>query len=471
MTNELTKTMPHNLAAEAALLGSALFDGRISDDSSAIEPEHFYSESYAQLWAAMQEVSRRGMAVTPDSVTEAFAGALVPDLLELLDHACSGFELRTSVKVVQDTWHRRRLIIAADQMRAAALGSGEGYVEPNEIMTLVDGTLDDVRKEMTGGMPHHDFNSSGIESIEMQKQAVGRRIKTGFAELDERIGGFEEGTVTILAAATSMGKSTLAVCLAMNAMRAGHAVGYFTLEMSRHSMAQRGGTYLLYDNTKDGNLRYADVINGKASPSDMTRLKRVFEDEAHNRLFLDDRGQLNTAHMSERLRNWESMARRRGLPMPKLIVIDHMGNMKPQKERRDNFQDVSAVSKEVLAFAKRHSVAVLALNQINRNSIREERRPALHDLRQSGEIEEDAHAVMFLHRDEYYAKKEMDGAKDMDAYNKASDRWLACRGHAEIIIAKNRNGPLDTVRLRCDMASNAFWEPKSNVRAIWEASA
>jgi len=324
---------------------------------------------------------------------------------------------------------------------------------------------------MTGDLPHHDFNSAGMESLSLQQMAAGRRVKTGFADLDERIGGLEEGTVTILAAGTSMGKSTLAICMAVNAMKAGTGVGYFTLEMSRHSMAQRGGAYLLYDNTSNSNIHYADVMNGKAKPSDITRMTRVFEEEAHNRLFLDDRGELTTALMSERLRNWEAMSRRKGLPMPKLIVIDHMGNMRPQKSRRDAFQDVSAVSKEVLAFAKRHSVAVLALNQINRNSVREERRPALHDLRQSGEIEEDAHAVLFLHRDEHYAKKEMDGAKDIDAYNKASERWMASRGHAEIIIAKNRNGPLDTVRLRCDMACNAFYDPQSNVSAIWEASA
>jgi replicative DNA helicase len=468
------QTQPSNLNSEAMALGSVIFDARTLSRLDRLTADHFYSETNAAIWSAIKGISAKGMVPNEDAVIEWFSGSAVPGgvdyLANLVDAAGFGQDINDAGKMIIDAYHRRQMLEIAEALRAEAIGAGDGYIEPGKLLSAHDGRLDDIRKEMTGDLPHHDFNTAGMESIDLTQQVAGRRIKTGFADLDERTGGLEEGTVTILAAGTSMGKSTLAVCIGVNAMKAGHTVGYFTLEMSRHSMAQRGGAYLLYDKTSNSNLHYADVMNGKASPADITRMTRVFEEQAHNRLFLDDRGELTTASMSERLRGWEAMARRRGLPMPKLIVIDHMGNMRPQKSRRDAFQDVSAVSKEVLAFAKRHSVAVLALNQINRNSVREERRPALHDLRQSGEIEEDAHAVIFLHREEHYAKKEMDAAKDMDAYNKASERWMASRGHAEIIIAKNRNGPLDTIRLRCDMASNAFYDPQNNVTNIWEAS-
>lgn len=456
-------------------IGSTIFDNRSLARLDRLTADHFYSDTHCALWTAITGIVAKGMVANEESIIGWFDGSEVPGgidyLTTLVDAAGYGQDINDAGKMIIDTYHRRQMLDVAESLRAEAIGCGGGYVEPGSLLSAHDGRLDDIRKEMTGDLPHHDFNTAGIESLTIQQQAAGRRVKTGFADLDERTGGLEEGTVTILAAGTSMGKSTLAVCIGVNAMKAGHSVGYFTLEMSRHSMAQRGGAYLLHDKASNSNIHYADVMNGKASPADITRMTRVFEEEAHNRLYLDDRGELTTAHMSERLRSWEAMSRRKGLPMPKLIVIDHMGNMRPQRNRRDAFQDVSAVSKEVLAFAKRHSVAVLALNQINRNSVREERRPALHDLRQSGEIEEDAHAVLFLHREEHYAKKDMDGAKDMDAYNKASERWMASRGHAEIIIAKNRNGPLDTVRLRCDMACNAFYDPQTNVSNIWEASA
>ena len=460
--------MPHNLAAEAAVLGSTLFDGRISDDCVGVEPEHFYSESYAQLWAAMQEVSRRGMAVTPDSVSEAFAGALVPDMIAMLDHACAGFELRTSVKVLQDTWHRRRMIAAADELRQAALGTGDGYVEPNDVMAIADSTLDQVRKEMTGGLVHHDLTTAGIEALENQDTKAVRRISTGYAELDERLGGLEQGTVTVLAARTSMGKSALGVCMAVNAVREGHTVGYFALEMSRESLALRGGAYLLHEAKAQHNLHYTSVANGKASQDDKNRMRRVFEETAYKRLLLDDRPNLSLEHMSERYRAWEAECRRRGMPRPTMVVIDHMGNADPGRKRRDRFEEVSVVSKAILAFAKRHDVAVLALCQLNRNSDKEERRPQIHDLRQSGEIEEDAHAVLMLWREEYYAKRAMDAASDHETYQQEANRWMNCRGRAEVIIVKNRNGPLDTVSLRCEMAANAFYDIRSNVQPIWD---
>lgn len=461
------RTMPHNLAAEVAVLGSTLFDGRIPDACEALESSHFFSEAYGQLWTAIKEVSARGMAVTPDAVSEAFSGALVPDLLAMLDAACMGHELRTSVKVVMDTWHRRRMITAADELRQAALGDGNGYVEPNDVLALADDTLDCVRKEMTGGFAHHDLTTAGTEALDGRLSKQARRIPTGFVELDERLGGLEQGTVTILAARTSMGKSALAICLALNAVRSDATVGYFSLEMSRESLAVRGGAYLLHEANASRNLHYTHIANGKASPEEETRMRRVFEDTAYQRLLIDDRPGLSVERMSERFRAWEAECRRRGLPRPSMVVIDHMGNADPGRKRRDRFEEVSVVSKAILAFAKRHDVAVLALCQLNRNSDKEERRPQIHDLRQSGEIEEDAHAVLMLWREEYYAKRAMDAASDHETYQQAANRWMDCRGRAEVIIVKNRNGPLDTINLRCEVAANAFYDIHNNVQPIW----
>jgi len=140
------------------------------------------------------------------------------------------------------------------------------------------------------------------------------------------------------------------------------------------------------------------------------------------------------------------------------VIVDHIGHVSAERPTGNPTADMGAVSKALLAFAKRHDVAVLALSQINRVSVSEARRPGLHDLRQSGEIEEDAHAVMFLHREEYYARAAVEGAKNQDEWDKAQARLDTVVGKAEIIIAKNRNGPVTTVTIGCDLPCNSFWE-------------
>lgn len=468
----MTKT-PHNLNSEALVLGTALDNNETFNRIPHLLTEHFYSDTHAAIWAAMLSMRREGLAVTGPALEEYFSGREadaggIDYLINLPSYAAYGFdEVMTEVRVIVDTYQRRQLIDLSERIRREALGEGEGYTYPSKVIDALDCGLDKIRSQVTGSLPEYDFNSSGLEGLSLSDTAGERLISTGFSELDRHLGGLEEGTVTTLAAATSMGKSSLAICMAINAMRNGETVGYFTLEMTRHAMALRGGSYLLHDPASRDNVTYNSVITGRADESTKTRLKRVFEDTAHNRLYLDDRGGLTTNQMSEQYRAWEAMSRRRGVSRPRLIVIDHMGNMLPNVNRRDATQNTSAVSKDVLAFAKRHKVAVLELCQVVRDVGREGRRPTLHDLRQSGEIEEDAHAVMFLYREEYYAKRDADDASSEDAYKAANKRWMDCKGKAEVIIAKNRNGPLDTVTLLCDIGSNAFHDNRSNVSPIY----
>jgi replicative DNA helicase len=197
------------------------------------------------------------------------------------------------------------------------------------------------------------------------------------------------------------------------------------------------------------------------------RLRRIFEEQTYKRLYLDDRGGLKVSQLSDRYRSWAHEARKHGVERPRLIVVDNLGNLTPERAG-DRTDETGRISKSLLAFAKRHDVALLVLHHLNRESIKDERKPKLHDLRQSGEIEQDATAVLFLYRESHFAKQAMDAAKNHDEWEKASNRWMETRNAAEIIIAKNRNGPLDTVPLACDIASNAFWTPFSNVTPIWE---
>ena len=466
-------SVPYSHSAEITVIGSVLFDNACWLVCEHLEEQAFYHPLHQTVWAAVRRLARRDMAIDCGTVFEELAGDPVladhkHTIEAMLDYEVTPFECRTQAKVVADTARRRHMIRLADEMRAAAIGNGSGYVEPSEVMDALDSELDALRAGMTGGTSIHDFSETGLEALDGLGKMAALRVPTGFEDIDRQLGGgLSPGQNTILAAATSVGKSALSICIALNAVRAGTTVGYFALEMPRHEIAMRGGCYLSYEKKAARNLRYNDVSSGCQDEQSSIRLRRVFEDTAHRGLFIDDRCGLKISQLSEQYRAWEAVARRRGIDRPRLIVVDNLGNLSAERAG-DRTDETGRISKALLAFAKRHDVALLTLHHVNRDSVKDERPPKIHDLRQSGEIEQDANAVMFLHRESHFARQAMDSAQTPDDYERASERWARTKNGADVIFAKNRNGPLGKVHLACDIASNSFWTPHSNVSAIWE---
>jgi replicative DNA helicase len=466
-------SLPYSHSAEAAVIGSVLFDNACWPECEHLAERDFYHPLHQTVWAAIRRLAARTMAIDCGTVFEELAGD--PSLVDhrdtivgLLDFEVTPIECRTQAKIVSDTSRRRQMIRVAEEMRLAATGTGDGYVEPSAVMEVIDGQLDDLRSSVVGIGQHHDFGETGLEALDGLAKMAALRIPTGFEQIDRQLGGgLSPGQNTILAAATSVGKSALSICIALNAVRAGITVGYFALEMPRHEIAMRGGCYLSYDRNGNRNLRYNDVSGGCQDEQSAIRLRRVFEDATHRRLLLDDRGGLKVSQLTEQFRSWEALARRRGIDCPRLIVVDNLGNLTPE-HRGDRTDETGRVSKALLAFAKRHDVALLTLHHVNRESVKDERPPKIHDLRQSGEIEQDANAVLFLHRESHFARQAMDSAQTPEEYERASERWSRTKNGADVIFAKNRNGPLGKVHLACDIACNTFWTPFSNVTAIWE---
>jgi replicative DNA helicase len=470
----MSAPVPYDNESEATIIGSLILSPEWADDVPDISMRWFYTPICARLWDGLINIRARGALPTGAELLAELSGwEPLPEWREnILDWHQWAAESRTdflnAVRLVRDAFLRREMIRLAGDMRAKAFGTGEGYVQPASVLDALDAQLDALRGGMGASGEMHDFSGAGIEALDGLKTLAAHRVATGFEAVDNYLGGgLSPGQNTILAAATSVGKSAFAICTALNAVRNGVTVGYFALEMPRHEIAMRGGCFLDYDKSRQHNLRYNDVSNGVEDAAAAIRLRRVFEDETYKRLFIDDRGGLRVSQMSEQLRAWESMARRRGVDRPRLVVVDNLGNITAERagERTD---EAGRVSKALLAFAKRHNVAVLTLHHLNRDSIKDERMPKLHDLRQSGEIEQDANAVLFIYREAHFARQAMDAAKDQKEYNLASERWMRTKNAADIIIAKNRNGPLGKVPLACDIASNAFWTPFSNVTPIWE---
>jgi replicative DNA helicase len=467
-------TLPSSLPSERLVIATVLYEPPMLDRALALTPEHFHDPFHALIWKSILDLSREGKVCTPQFIESTFGSNQLflqnrPYFLDL--HEAVSFygpEVETEAMVIRDMATRRRLIRIADSARAAAIGAGEGYINPADLLSQMDDDLEEVRAAAGGPADHHDFCSTGLDALDNAGKAAALRIPTGFETVDAKLGGgLSPGSVTILAAGTSVGKSAFSICVALNAVAAGTTVGYFALEMPRHDITMRGGCFLAYSKNKPDNLRYTDISNGQASESAAVRLRRIFEEQTYKRLYLDDRGGLKVSQLSDRYRSWAHEARKNGVERPRLIVVDNLGNLTPERAG-DRTDETGRISKSLLAFAKRHDVALLVLHHLNRESIKDERKPKLHDLRQSGEIEQDATAVLFLYRESHFAKQAMDAAKNHDEWEKASNRWMETRNAAEIIIAKNRNGPLDTVPLACDIASNAFWTPFSNVTPIWE---
>jgi replicative DNA helicase len=296
-----------------------------------------------------------------------------------------------------------------------------------------------------GPRPVADHGRRALERIEAaykrDRRVIG--VATGFVDLDRRIVGLRPGNLIILAARPSMGKTGMATNIAINAARAGVRTAFFSIEMSAEDLmtrmiAKQAGV------AADRLFRGDDISAG-----DFDGIVRAETTIAKLPIEIDDSGSLTIAALRSRARR---LKRRGGLG---LIVVDYLQLIAPQDRRRDGnrVQEVSEISRGLKAIAKELDVSVLALSQLSRETEkRDDKRPQLADLRESGSIEQDADIVMLLYREDYYL-----GRRDPDGLEPDERALLdQTRGIAEVIVAKSRNGPIGTTKLRFDAELVSF---------------
>jgi len=310
--------------------------------------------------------------------------------------------------------------------------------------------------------------TSAVTMVEAAYHKDGRvtGVPTGLIDLDDKLGGLQRSDLLILAGRPSMGKTALAVTIAASAagMRAvgpdaegleseNYAVAIFSLEMSAEQLAMR----LL---AAEAQLSSDDLRRGKLQDSDFASVVRASQELAARPLFIDDTPALSVAALRTRARR---LKRRHGLS---LIVVDYLQLVRPvsSSNQTNRVQEVAEITQGLKAIAKELSVPVLALSQLSRAvEQREDKRPQLADLRESGAIEQDADVVMFVYRDEYYQERSEPRRRPEESDEKFQERyssWLKhyeeCRGIADVIIAKQRNGPIGSIRLMFDAARGRF---------------
>jgi replicative DNA helicase len=419
---------PQNLDAEESVLGAMLLSpGAIGAVSEIVDAGDFYRESHATIYRAALALYGKGEPV--DAIT------LVDELEERGQLEAAGgrariHELAALVPATANAGHYARIVREMATLRGL-IEAGEavsklGWERPGETADLVDRAEQTIfqlsQQRVTSEFSHiEELLKDSFERITALYEA-GEDVTgtpSGFRDLDRITSGFQPGNLIIVAARPSMGKSALGLCMAANiGVRRELPVALFTLEMSKTEVTQR----LMCSEAKVESQR---LRTGKLAVDDWPRLTSACDKLAKAPIYVDDTGSITMMELRSKARRLKSKE-----PSLALIVVDYLQLMTSGGPIENRVQEVSQISRQLKVLARDLDLPILAMSQLSRAvEQRHDKRPILSDLRESGSIEQDADIVAFVYRDEYY--------------NDESDQ----QGLAELIVAKHRNGPTDSVKL------------------------
>ncbi|HVM17290.1 MAG TPA: replicative DNA helicase [Gaiellaceae bacterium] len=419
---------PQNLDAEESVLGAMLLSpGAIGAVSEILDAGDFYRDSHATIYKAALALYAKGEPV--DAIT------LVDELEERGELDGAGgrtriHELAALVPATANAAHYARIVREMATLRGLIEAGSEiarlGWERPGETADLVDRAEQTIfqlsQQRVTSEFSHiEELLKESFERITALYEAGAdvTGTPTGFKDLDRITSGFQPGNLIIVAARPSMGKSALGLCMATNlAVRHELPVALFTLEMSKSEVTQR----MMCSEAKVESQR---LRTGKLAVDDWPRLTAACDKLAKAPIYVDDTGSITMMELRSKARRLKSKE-----PNLALIVVDYLQLMTSGGPIENRVQEVSMISRQLKVLARDLDLPILAMSQLSRAvEQRHDKRPILSDLRESGSIEQDADIVAFVYRDEYY--------------NDDSDQ----QGLAELIVAKHRNGPTDTVRL------------------------
>lgn len=445
------KAPPHNLEAEQALLGLLLTGNLRALEAvmDSLSPEHFFDPAHGRIYAACLEVTNRGGRPEVPLLARRFKDD--PDLLDYgydtgteylaALHSNAGLVSNAAeyAGTIRTMWLCRGILDTAtemaDQVHAAGITSA-----PDEILEAAAAQLNALaeRHEGRAVVSAADAVAEALQEIEAAARNGGKMtgITTGLTDLDRTLNGLKPGQLIILAARPSMGKSALAFStIAMMAARAGDAVLGFSAEMTRAEVVKR---WL----AAETGITIERQDRGDLSAEDWRRLTEASGEIGALPLHIDDSDTLTPTRIRQRALR---MQRKHKI---KLIVVDHLQRLHADRRHRDSYAEVSEIVRELKSIAKALNVPVVLLSQLSRAvEQRDDKRPQLSDLRQSGRIEEEADVTMFLFREQYYLERAEPTRKaneSAEALNNRVMEWVQrCEGVAnvaEIHVAKNRGG-------------------------------
>ncbi len=455
-----------NIEAEQAILGAILSNNDVySPVSEVIGAEHFFDPVHAGLFELLSERMNRNSRVSPVTLKTFVENVRGLDelggaeyLFKLAESAISVHASRDYAKEVYDLARRRELVALGKEIsdkatKVDARRTVSDLIHESEVQLY---RLSETGQRGTGFQTFLKATTSAVElaSLAAQRKSGLAGLPTGLIDLDKKLGGLHPSDLVIVAGRPSMGKTALATNIAFHVAkdhRKGNAggseggyVGFFSLEMSSAQLAAR----ILAENSQ---ITTSELRRSQLNKSDFERYVLAARDLQSVPLFIDDTPALTIAQIATRARRMKEMHDLH------LLVVDYLQLVRPTSDRDSRVNEVSEISRGLKAIAKDLDIPVIAVSQLSRQvENRDDRRPQLADLRDSGSIEQDADVVMFVFRQEYYQERakpdEDDGAK-VEKWRKKMDE---VSGVAEIIIGKQRHGPIGTVELSFNSSFTLF---------------
>ncbi len=454
--------VPSNIEAEQALLGALLYDNaafeRLGDN---LQPRHFFEPFHQRLFETIQNAIRRGQLAEPILLSEQFATdpafqelGGVRYLADLVDRAPPAANAPDYARSVYDLALRRDLIRIGGEIATTAQ-QGDAELDARDQIEQAEQQLYELAE--TGGVSSGfvNFAEALQGAVEMAAEAHARDgglagLSTGLIDIDQKIGGMHPSDLMILAARPSMGKTSLACNIAFDVARnyawepqpdgsrktvRGGIVAFFSLEMSAEQLAMR----LLAEASGVSGDR---LRKGEVDAMEFGRVRDAALEIQEAPLYIDATGGITLAKLTARARRLKRMT---GLD---LIIVDYLQLITTGAGGPENrVQEVSMITQGLKALAKDLKVPVMALSQLSRQvENREDKKPQLSDLRESGSIEQDADMVMFVYREEYYLSR-LEPQPNTPEHFEWQEKMDKVAGQAELIIGKQRHGPIGTVRL------------------------
>lgn len=472
------RVQPHNIEAEQALLGAILVNNdafyRVSD---FLQPEHFFEPVHQRVYELVSSMIRAGKIATPITlktfVNDIDLGEITPSqyLARLAAEATTVINAADYGRTIYDLAVRRQLIgVGEDLVNVAYDAPVE--MAPREQIEDAERRLYELAEKGRYEGGFQKFDGALRLAIDMAASAYQRAgglsgISTGLRDVDQRMGGLQRSDLLVLAGRPAMGKTSLATNIAFNIAKAwrgerqedgsiksvdGGIVGFFSLEMSADQLATR----IVAEQSSISSYK---IRQGRITEGDFARLTDVAAQIEKLPLYIDQTGGISIAQLMARARR---LKRQKGLDV---LFIDYLQLLSgSSKNSQNRVQELTEITTSLKALAKELNVPIIALSQLSRQvENRDDKRPQLSDLRESGSIEQDADVVMFVYREEYYLKGK-EPRPGTEEHNKWQIEMEAMHGVAELIIGKQRHGPTGAVALQFDADVTRFSDRADELR-------
>ncbi len=462
--NEL-KELPNNIEAEQSVIGSILLSNEIFDDINIlIRSNNFYDPMHQKIFSAIEKLIYSGTLANPITLKNYFENEKdelnVPDyLVKITKFSTSSRQAIEYSKLIYDLFVKRELIKISENIIDTA--------KLNDLDHDGQSIIENFEKSLFDLAEKGSFNSSIVKfdeamkmTIEMASSAYKNEegivgVPSGLTDLDDRLGGMHKSDLLIIAGRPSMGKTALATNIAFNAAKKiqndgrKSSIAFFSLEMSSEQLSTR----ILAEQSR---IKSNDIRRGRISEEQFDKFIETSKNISELPLYIDETPAISIAALSNRARR---IKRLYGLDM---VVVDYIQLMKAANFKEGRVQEISEITRGLKALAKELSVPVLALSQLSRAvEQRDDKKPQLSDLRESGSIEQDADVVMFVYREAYYLER-----KEPRPATVEHAEWQAKMSEvsnlAEILISKQRHGPTGNIMLEFEAMFTKFKDLQNN---------